>query len=239
MPAASKTKAWQQRRAWDELSPFETPGGNGREERAARMRGLKTQGFSLLEMMIVLSVFLTASAIATITIQPVLAGSRVNSGYNTTLGVLRQARDNSIGQRQVFIVTFNTGASPNSISITQGLTGNVLHTYQLSPDVLYTTVPGFPTSPVVFPMTPDGFGLGATAVDFDQGIAGGTQNLIYFQPDGSAQDVNGNINNGVVYITRTGDLNDARAITLWGATGRLRGWHLYTNNLGTHYWRQQ
>jgi len=203
------------------------------------MRQRRMRGFSLLEMMAVIAIMLIASAITAMSIQPALKAARVTSGYNTALGVLRQARDNSIGQRQVFIVTFSNAAVPNTVTITQALTGNVLYTYTLPSDVLFTVVAGFPTSPVAFPMTPDGFGVGATPIDFDQNIVGGIKNMIYFQPDGSAQDVNGAINNGVVYITRAGDLYDARAITVWGATGRLRGWHMYTNAGGTYYWREQ
>lgn len=198
----------------------------------------KTRGFSLIEMMVVVAILLIATAFSVISIGPALKASRVTTAYNTVLGAMRQARDNSIGQRQVFIVTFNPGANPDNVTITQALTGTVLYTEALPSDVFFTVVPGFPVSQVAFPMTPDGFGVGATAVDFDQNIVGGIQNAIYFQPDGSAQDVNGNINNGVVYITRTGDLNDARAITLWGATGRMRGWHMYTQG-ANYYWREQ
>ena len=55
--------------------------------------------------------------------------------------------------------------------------------------------------------------------------------MIYFYPDGSAEDAIGNVNNGVVYVAlagNTGFINTSRAITLWGATGRLRGWHIYS-----------
>jgi len=50
--------------------------------------------------------------------------------------------------------------------------------------------------------------------------------VIYFQPDGSAQDVAGNVNNGVVYLGTPGQLPAQRAVTLWGYTGRIRGWTL-------------
>jgi len=93
----------------------------------------------------------------------------------------------------------------------------------------------------VFPTTPDGFGVGATAIDFDQGVAGGVKNVIYFYPDGSAEDVNGNVNNGVVYLALLGNagyFKSSRAITLWGATGRVRAWRL-ESNAGAYYWRQQ
>jgi hypothetical protein len=106
-------------------------------------------------------------------------------------------------------------------------------------------MPGMPTSPNAFPKTPDGFGVGTTAIDFDQGIAGGVKNVIYFYPDGSAQDAAGNINNGVVYLCLfipgiIQEMPTARAITLWGATGRLRAWQLeWAAGPASYYWRQQ
>jgi hypothetical protein len=47
-------------------------------------------------------------------------------------------------------------------------------------------------------------------------------------PDGSSQDSLGNYNSGVIYLTRPGDTiyNFASHVTLWGATGRIRGWRL-------------
>jgi prepilin-type N-terminal cleavage/methylation domain-containing protein len=201
-----------------------------------RKKGLmvsrRTQGFSLIEMMIVMAVFLIASAIASMFIQPMLMQARVTNAYNITLATMRQARDISVAQRQIFFVTL-TGGTPSQISITQGSTGVVTATYALPRYVGFVVQAGLPGSP----NTPDGFGNAALAIDFDQGIAGGAKNVIYFYPDGSSEDVVGNINNGVVYIARTGQLYSSHAITLWGATGRLRGWRLY-NSSGVPYWRQ-
>jgi hypothetical protein len=154
---------------------------------------------------------------------------------------LRQAREFSVAQRQIYFVTLSNAAVPNTITITQGSTGTVTNTYSLPTDVAFVAYPNLPASPVAFPMTPDGFGIGTTAIDFDQGIVGGIKNVIYFYPDGSAQDAVGNINNGVVYLALAGNnlyVNSSRAITLWGATGRLRGWHIYWNG-AVWYWRQQ
>ena len=66
---------------------------------------------------------------------------------------------------------------------------------------------------------------GGTAIDFDQGIFGGVKNVIYFYPDGSAEDVNGNVNNGVVYVAHARIRKYFARDQFWGATGRLRGWH--------------
>ena len=73
---------------------------------------------------------------------------------------------------------------------------------------------------------------------FDQGVAGGgIKNQVMFMPDGSAHDVNGNLNSGIVYVARNGDLFSSRAVTLYGATGRIRGWRLITSGGGI--WLQQ
>jgi prepilin-type N-terminal cleavage/methylation domain-containing protein len=196
------------------------------------------RGFSMIELMIVLSLILIVAGVSAITIQPALREGRVTEAYNRTLMTMRQARDFSVAQRQIYFVTLNNGAVPNTISITQGSTGFVKVTYNLPTDVAFDIEPGIPVSRTVAPTTPDGFGIGNPAIDFDQGIAGGAKNMIYFYPDGSAADAAGNINNGVVYIARPGEIRSSRAITLWGATGRLRGWHLYQNG-ATFYWRQQ
>ena len=86
---------------------------------------------------------------------------------------------------------------------------------------------------------PDGFGNGVLAIDFDQGVAGGgIKNQVMFMPDGSAHDVNGNWNSGIVYVLRPGDLYSARAVTLYGATGRIRGWRLLSSPGGPQWFQQ-
>src|SRR5580698_9208276 len=217
--------------------------GLGRTPR--RMKGFmaarKMRGFSLIEMMIVIAMIVIVLAFSIMAIQPSLKQANVTEGFNQTLMALRQARDISVAQRQIYFVTLSNAAVPNSITITQGSTGTVTATYFLPNNVAFVALPNLPTSPVAYPMTPDGFGIGTTAIDFDQGVAGGVKNVIYFYPDGSAQDAIGNVNNGVVYLALTGNpayINTSRAITLWGATGRLRGWHIYSN-AAQWYWRQQ
>jgi len=200
----------------------------------SHMRSGTARGFSLIEMMGVVAIGMVVSAMAVMSLQPTLKFSRVNNAYNLTLSALRQARDTSVSQRQTYFVTFNNAIVPNTITVTQGGTGNVVNTYQLPQDVTFAVVGGIPTAANA---TPDGFGNGGTAIAFDQGVAGGNPNVIYFLPDGSAQDVVGNLNNGVIYIARAGELYSSHAITVWGATGRLRGWRLYSN-AGAPYWRQ-
>jgi hypothetical protein len=66
-------------------------------------------------------------------------------------------------------------------------------------------------------------------------------NFVAFMPDGSARDTNslGNYNSGVVYLTNPADpIYSSRAVTVWGATGRIRGWRL-ENRAGSAVWVQQ
>jgi prepilin-type N-terminal cleavage/methylation domain-containing protein len=207
------------------------------------MAASKQRGFSMLEMAIAVTVSLILVAVADVSLQPVLKQQRVNDAYNITMAALRRAHDQAASDMRIYTVTFSPAAAGNggSITVTQDIpNGPVLFTAALPPDVTYHVEPGIPTSPTVAPTTPDGFGTGANTFDFDQ-IAGGGGNTIYFYPDGSAQDAGpngGNVNNGVVYMGIPGQLATCRAVTLWGYTGRVRGWRLI-NVANVWKWSQQ
>jgi prepilin-type N-terminal cleavage/methylation domain-containing protein len=204
------------------------------------MASSKMRGFSLLEVMIVLAIMMIVSTITFISLQPSLKDARVNNAYNLTLMTLRQARQTAVDSRKTYIVTF---AAPRTIQILRQDGGSpapapvLINTYVLSNDVSFDNEPGIPTTATT---TPDGFGVGAYAIDFDINVGGGAYTSVYFRPDGGAYDANGNINNGVIYVARSGELYSARAITLYGLTGRLRGWRLYKNSSsGVSEWQVQ
>src|SRR5262245_39933632 len=88
----------------------------GRQKKGS-MAFPRMHGYSLLEMMIVVAIMLTAAAIAFISLQPALRQERVTSAYNTTLTTMRRAREIAIGQRRTYILTFNAG-TPSSMTIT-------------------------------------------------------------------------------------------------------------------------
>jgi len=91
-------------------------------------------------------------------------------------------------------------------------------------------VPGIPTA-----STPDGFGDGSAAINFALNV-GGDPTQIYFQPDGRALTQTGEVANGVVYIARPGDLLSSRAVSIYGSTGRCKGWHLLSLSDGSTEW---
>ena len=179
-------------------------------------------GFSVLELLIVIGIVLVVAAMTMVQIQPTLQAARVNNAQTLVLAQLRTARERAIDRRQVERITFT---APQAILIEErvpGAGGNVWNqvlTISLPNDLQFLTINGIPATPAT---VPDGFGAGNLAIDF----AGGT--ALYFQPDGSSQDVNGVTLSGVVYIARPGELSSSRALTVIGSTGRIRAYRLVT-----------
>ncbi len=212
------------------------------------MKSSSQRGFTLIEMMITIAIGLTLAGIAFIALQPVLFKSHVDNAYDTTLMVLRNTRELAISQSHEYVVTFNPAGYAAGTILIQYQPPAVgagalpplqeVNTFTIPPDITFAVQAGFPAS------APDGFGSGIVAIDFGQGLGGASLNYVTFMPDGSSRDTNGssslgNYNSGVIYLTRAADtVYASRAITVWGATGRIRGWRLY-NVSGANEWVQQ
>jgi type II secretory pathway pseudopilin PulG len=195
------------------------------------MRSKHQRGLSLLELMITISIAMIIAGVTFISFQPLLKRGHVDTAYETTLMVLRDTRHLAITQGHEYLVVFNPGGFPPGTLLVQyqpPAVGNgalpplqQVNTYRLPTDVSFAVKPGFPAS------APDGFGSGITNIDFGQGLGGGALNYVSFMPDGSSRDTLGNYNSGVVYISSPVDtIYTARSATVWGATGRIRGWRL-------------
>jgi prepilin-type N-terminal cleavage/methylation domain-containing protein len=203
------------------------------------------RGYSLLEMMIVVAIGVIVSAITFISLQPLLEQAHVNSAYDTTLMALRNNRARAISERTRYIVAFT---APGTITISTWGVGApiapapvVVSTLSLPSDIQFMVQAGVPSTA---PTVPDGFGVGAIPIDFGQGLGAGSLNYVMFMPDGTSQDQsnpgggNGNPNSGVIYLGKPNDLWSMRAITVFGTTGRIRGWRLM-NQGGGPQWQQQ
>lgn len=209
------------------------------------MRSSSERGFSLLELLAAIAVGLTLAGITVMAFVPVFKTQHTGEAYNETLTTMRRARDQAATDMRIYVVTFTAPgtivvqqAGAGNTTCTFAPSGNVLLTTVLPPDVQFQTQAGIPTSNTTAPMTPDQFGTGGFAFDLDEAnnIAGVAS--ICFNPDGTTTDNNGNLAGGVVYLGRTGDLYSERAVTVWGATGRIRGWRLYSTS-GGNAWSQQ
>jgi hypothetical protein len=189
----------------------------------------------MTELLVVVTIILILVAVALVTMVPTVQTSRANAGMEMVLGEMRHAHERAIDERRIYRVTF---VPPNQIQLDVGQVANVASTITgttpaftsaqqpltLPDGIQFMCIGGIPTGAG---SVPDGLGSGANAIDFDLANGGGgTQ--IYFQPDGRALDAANRLNDGVVYVALPGNLYSSRAVTLFGSTGRSKGWTLST-----------
>jgi Tfp pilus assembly protein FimT len=194
-------------------------------------------GFSLLEALITVSILMVAAGIFVPKVNSAIKDGVVANAYDSVLMAVRQGREAAVSERRVYVVTFT---SPGTVTVAP-LTAatNALNFSRSFPaEVQFTAITGIPNT---VSTTPDGLGTGPStgAICFDVGVTSSGTNTVYFWPDGSSRDANGNMNSGVVYLARRGELMSSRAITVWGISGRIRGWRLIKNAAGVTSWRQQ
>ena len=188
-------------------------------------------------MLSAIAIAFVMASVAGMALMPMWKKNHVDQAYDIAISVVRTYRNLAISQGKRYIITvtqprtmtvqyWGVAVPPNPAPAPV-----TVSTYTLPMDVQFLTQAGFPNP------GPDGFGTTYFAFNACAVVAGGNPCVIFY-PDGSAQDDQGNFNNGVVYISRPADVYSARAIDVWGTTGRVRGWRLY-NVGGTNTWEQQ
>ncbi len=170
-----------------------------------------TKGFSIIELLFVISVTFIVAGMAVLSMNSAIWSMKVNGSLNQLVGQMRTARDSAIAQRRNFQVVFVT---PDQIQLRRqelpaGFTD--LPVVSLGGGAQFTVFSGVPD-------TPDGFG-NATAINF-----GGSPTLTFLS-DGTLVDSTGTALNGSIFIGIPGKPDTARAVTILGATGRVRGYH--------------
>ena len=194
-------------------------------------RGLNAKkvqrGFSVIELLVVIALILVVSAMAMIQIAPIMADSKMDSSMRQVIDQLRQGREYAIANRRFVKVTFPTaivgGVTQYEVVLTQmntlttgaGGINPVLSTLIIQSPAQFAQLGG--------PDTPDAYGHSAAIVF--EGVSGGPVGGMFFESDGEL--VDGNTFqpiNGTVFLGVPGKTASARAITVLGTTGRIRGW---------------
>ena len=178
---------------------------------ARRRRPARTgeTGFTLVELVMVAAIGTIVMAITSVSIGHVLESTRGDAALAGVLSQLRQARDLAISRRRTIQVDF---VAPNEVRTTQldiPIGTTLVDQFFLEGNVEFAQF-------ATVPDTPDGFGASA-AVDFGSETP-------YFIVDGMLVDGSGAPLSGTVFLGLQNEPLSARAVTVFGGTGQVRGY---------------
>jgi Tfp pilus assembly protein FimT len=174
--------------------------------------GKPQEGFSLLEGLVVIAILMIVMGMAMLNFGTVLPNYKANSAMDQLLYQMRSAREKAIAHRIEVQVQF---IGTNQIKMTE------IWTIGTAPAPVTVSFEGgaqFTTYATV-PDTPMAFGNGS-AVYFG-GVTGGPP-IMKFTTNGSFIDGGNTLVNGTVFLGIPGKPLTARAVTILGATGRVR-----------------
>jgi Tfp pilus assembly protein FimT len=175
-------------------------------------RGRSTQvadrsGYSLLELVVVASILMVATAIAVPTIRNEMFDARAGATMRQVRGQLSVARDTAMAQRRTVEVQFN-GTNQIQLIRIDGAVRTPVGLTTLSNSMEYRLFPGLPD-------TPDAFGA-------EGGISFGGATTVWFLADGSVSDAVGVPASGTLFLGVADQPLTARAVTVIGPTGRIQ-----------------
>ncbi len=193
-------------------------------------RGNRQRGFSMIELSVVIMLILIITAMAMLAFLPTLQDTRFDTAMRQVLDQLRQAREYALTNRRYVQVTFPVVGTPNGnlyeVVLTQR---NDLTAGAGAVNPILSTLPIQYPAQYVLAMTqdtPDAFSGGPpTSPIMFESLAGGPVGGMLFQSDGELVDgATFQPINGTVFLGFPGKNTSARAITVLGGTGRIRGW---------------
>jgi prepilin-type N-terminal cleavage/methylation domain-containing protein len=167
-------------------------------------------GYTIIEMMFALGLVALLSSMAIIQLNISKPGLKGDGAMRIVLGQLNQARENAITQRRYVRVILTT---PNLVQIVREdttTTTTTLSSVLIEGGVQFALMNGLPD-------TPDQFGKSAA-------IAFGSVTNVKFSPEGTLVNQDGASANGTAFLAIPNQLLSARAITILGSTGRIRGY---------------
>ncbi|HTQ59391.1 MAG TPA: hypothetical protein VMI32_04155 [Candidatus Solibacter sp.] len=201
-------------------------------------------GFSLIEMIVVVMLAFVVMAFAVINTFTTTQNARANAAMDAVISQLRQARELAIAKRRNVQVQF---IAPNQIQLTVLTLPGEAVPPAIPPTFLNDNAGGgaiFQLFPGL-PDTPMGFG-NTNAISLQQPAGGGAWSVMFTTSGafvGSSQSAaslyqvtNNNPVNASIFLGITGKSNTARAVTIFGSTGRVRSYYWTGGTSGV--WQQ-
>src|SRR5438552_10400526 len=175
------------------------------------------RGFSLMEILIAVAIISIILGMTMLNYSTVLPNYKANSAMDQLLYQLRSARERAISHRREVQVQF---VGTNQLTVTEiWLLGTAPPptTVSFEGGAQYIILPGVPDLPAPF-------NFGNTAPVYFGGVSGGPP-LMKFSTTGALVDGGNTLVNGTVFMGIPGRPSTARAISILGATGRVREYH--------------
>jgi prepilin-type N-terminal cleavage/methylation domain-containing protein len=171
----------------------------------------REEGFSLIELVIAVGLIAVLAAIVVVQADAALPVLKGDGAMRVVLGQMRTARDLAVSQRRYMRVTFT---APNQLATLReevpGPATTAISTVSLEDSVRFMVIDSLGD-------TPEGFGNGSP-FDFDAATN------IKFAPDGTLVNEIGQTIDGTAFLAIPNADRSARAITVMGATGRIRAY---------------
>src|SRR6266852_4260345 len=175
------------------------------------------RGFSLMEILVAVAIISIILGMTMLNYSTVLPNYKANSAMDQLLYQLRSARERAISHRREVQVQF---VGTNQLTVTEiWLLGTAPPptTVSFEGGAQYTVFGAIPDIPA-----PYNFG-NTSAVNFS-GVSGGPP-VMKFSTSGAFIDGGNTLVNGTVFLGIPGKPSTARAISVLGATGRVREYH--------------
>ena len=177
----------------------------------------RQRGFSLLEALVAISLIMIVSAMAIFNFSSVIPNHKANSAMDQVLSQLRSARATAIAHRCEVQIQF---VGTNQITITEIWLKGVPPpptTVSFEGGATFMVFPGLPDIPAPY-------NFGNTGPIFFGGSSTPPP-VMKFTTNGSFINGGNALLNGTLFLGIAGNSRTARAISVLGATGRVRQYH--------------
>ncbi len=175
------------------------------------------QGFSLLEILVAVAIISVVLVMAMLNYGNILPNYKANSAMDQVLSQMRSARERAISHRREVQVQF---IGTNQLQASELW---ILGTPPVDKPVSFEGGAQF----IVFSSIPDlpaPYNFGNSAPIYFGGLSGGPP-IMKFSTTGAFIDGGNSLVNGTVFLGIPGKPSTARAISVLGATGRVREYH--------------
>jgi Tfp pilus assembly protein FimT len=171
-------------------------------------------GYSVTELIFVVGIMAVLASMAVFQIGQSRPAALGDGAMRVVLSQMNAARELAITQRRNMRLTFTNNTASIIREEVPGPTLTTISAIPFEGSLTYTTMSGLPD-------TPDAFG-NSSAVVF--ATATGTPPDVKFAPDGTFINQDGLPLNGSVFVGLVNQPMSARAVTIFGSTGRIRGY---------------